>query len=207
MQYQQDMMCNYPTRHAEIVDRAFPPLTLRAEGFTLVITPLSPYRDPVCHLIFFNGMVSLRTEVPVETHSIETFMECYLSDLEGLRENLETHLRLLTQRCLFDRQRENDRAYVANYINSIFTEDSIESPTWVPLELELQIICLDGEVSYEGDALIGNFSIRIMIQTPTKSDEERQVRVYTGCEGGLDIQEVITFCEALRACVAHYKQL
>lgn len=200
-------MSDYLTHPTKIIDPAFPPLILRTEGFTLIITPLAPYRDPVCHLIFFNGMVSVQTETPVERHSVETFMECYLSDLEGLCENLDTHLRILTQRRLFDRKREEDRVYVADYVNSILTEGSIESPTWVPLELELQLTCLDGEVSYEEDLLTGEFSIRVMVQTPVKPGEGRQIRVYTGCEGSVDIREVRTLCAALRSCVMHYEQL
>jgi hypothetical protein len=185
----------------------FPPLALHAEGFTLVITPLAPYRDSVCHLLFFNGVVSVQTESPLERHSVETFMECYLSDLEGLREDLEAHLHTLVQKRLFDRQREGHRKYVADYIDSILTGDSVESPTWVPLELEMQITCLDGEVSYEEDTLVGEFNIRVMVETPMKPGTERQIRVYTGYEGRVNVQEVITFCAALRACVAYYDQL
>ncbi len=195
------------THPTKIGDSAFPPLTLRAEGFTLIITPLAPYRDPVCHLIFFNGVVSVQTETPVERHSIKTFMECHLSDLERLRENLEAHLRILTQRRLFDRKQEEDRAYTADYINSILTEGSIEGQTWVPLELEMQITGLDGEVLYEEDTLVGEFTIRVLIQTPTKLGKGRQIRVYTGCEGSVAIQEVRTFCAVLRSCVAHYEHL
>lgn len=62
-------------------------------------------------------------------HHIETDMECYLSDLEELCEDLEAHLRLLVQHSLIDQQRLGDKAYEADLIDKMFTEDPIESPT------------------------------------------------------------------------------
>jgi len=56
-------------------------------------------------------------------------MECYLSDLEELCEDLEAHLRLLVQHSLIDQQRLGDKAYEADLIDKMFTEDPIESPT------------------------------------------------------------------------------
>lgn len=198
-------MSDDPTLSTETASKVFPPLILHAEGFTLMITPLSPYRDPICHKIFFNGTVSVNTEIPTNKHCIETFMECYLSDLERLREDIEVHVHRLAQRPPVD---WNDRASAEKHIDLILTGPSIESPTWVPLELELQITCLDGEVSYEEDILTGEFSIRVMVHVPERLEANtEQRRIYVGCEGSVDIQEVQSFCAALRSCIVHYEKL
>ena len=185
-------------------EEAFPPLTLQAQGFTLTLTPLSPYRDPICQLVFFNGMLSLQTEAPVEEHSLETFIECYLSDLDRLREQLETHLHRLQQQRLLD---SDDPVAVGKHIDTLLTGEPVESKTWVPLELEFQLTCLDGEMWHEGETLAGYFAIRIMIQAKMKPTEGQQVRAYTGYEGSVNIQEVMTFCNARRSCTTHYEQL
>ncbi|GER89919.1 hypothetical protein KDW_40810 [Dictyobacter vulcani] len=107
------------------------------------IIPRAPYRDPVCHEIFFNGTVSVETEATTQHYYIETFMECYLRDLERLREGLEVHIQRLTQQRLVNWE---DQASIEKNIDSLWTGPSLEEMTWVPLELELRITCSEGEI-------------------------------------------------------------
>lgn len=63
----------------------------------------------------------------------------------------------------------------------------------------MQITCLDGEVWYEGDTPVGNFSIRVMVEIGERAQTERHVRVYTGCERSVRVQQVMSFCAGLRS--------
>jgi hypothetical protein len=77
-----------------------------------------------------------------------------------------------------------------------------DSMTWVTHEGPIQIQCLTGEATVEDGTLVGEFTVRIMLNLSEKALSHKSV--YGGFEGTIDAQEAIAFCEAVRRLAADF---
>ncbi len=94
--------------------------------------------------------------------------------------------------------------YIESHINKLLELGHFESQTWVTSDLMLQATCLTGELYYEYNELAGRFVIRIMVKFG--SDEDANY-ANIGFEGGVEVSEVIAFCQALREYVNSQKEV
>jgi hypothetical protein len=78
---------------------------------------------------------------------------------------------------------------------------AIESITWVTYDLSVQIQCLAGEVEVEDGTLVGEFSMRVMLNLGKTVPSEHTL--YGGFQGTIDVQQAMAFCAAVRNWAAY----
>src|SRR5205085_9195235 len=96
------------------------------------------------------------------------------------------------------------REWLEAHVRVLLSSPDAESPTWVPLELELQIACLSGDAWYEENRLAGNFTIRVLLDV---GHAQTGSRVYAGCEGTVAVEAIAHFCSGLANLVAIYEHI
>jgi len=161
------------------IDGSSKAATLNAGGFSVTISPSAPYRDAVLGRVFFAGTVTVTSPLS-QAPVLRTSIDCYLADLVRLREWLEAH------------------------VQELLVSPDCESPTWVSLELELQVTCLGGDVWHEEGRLAGDFTIRVLLMVGHAPDGSR---VYAGFEGTVAVRAITHFARDLANLVARYEHI
>lgn len=155
-------------------------ISLNAEGFTLSLRQ-SPgsghFGSP-----FFEGTLLLRSTVPGVAHTFQTRGVFPLSDLARLGAWMQAHIQSLSP------------------ASSEHPQVSVETDTWVSLDLSVQIQCLDGDVEQQDGTFVGGFGLRVLVQIG--EDAATGHAVYGGFEGGVDVSEAVTFCRHLADWIA-----
>jgi hypothetical protein len=162
--------------HPEIT-RPHEAVTLNADGFTLTFSPGAPYRD--AGAVFFAGTVTLTSRVG-QAPVLQTRIDCYLADLVRLCEWLEAH------------------------VQALLAKPDTESPSWAPLELEMEVTCLSGDAWHEDGRLAGGFTIRVLLEI---GHAPNGTQVYGGFEGTVEVQAIADFTDSLTDLVAHYERI
>lgn len=153
--------------------------SLEAEAFVLSFEGIATFfaGEPP----YFDGSVSLRGTSPSASASYLAKASFPLRELEELCAKLEEHTAKLPLGPLAVDQ-------------VLFGEENLET-LWLPLDLSLRVECLNGETAREGEKLVGEFEIRVMMNL---SDPEGAKHLYGGFESPLDVQEAERFARAVR---------
>lgn len=160
-------------------------LSLSADGFRLtmdlVLSSVSPgYR-------WLDATLSLQSTAPANNTAFACHGSLTVEDLLRLADLIEAHVRQLP----------------APEPNWIATDVSTPSSlTWITHETPIQIQCLTGEATVENGALVGEFSICIMLNLGENALSHSSV--YGGFEGTIDVQEAIAFCGTVRNLEANF---
>lgn len=150
-----------------------PPARLMAHGFRMTVTASDCYRERIG--VFVKGIVDVQSTFSSAAPVVRTRFDCYASDLLRLAEWAEAHLDAL------------EAAPVE------------EGATWLPLDLEMQVTLLDGDVWWDDGQRQGEFSLRVFVLVGRSSTGSR---VYAGYEGTAPVPATLEFCAQLRAMVA-----
>lgn len=158
---------------------------LAAQGFTLTLTLRAPGRGSTKRNLYFFADAHLEATLPRGAYVVFGDLSGLLPDCLRLCDWIEEHIEHLAARHAANQEVLNAPLHMQR--------------TWVPLELGLQITCLEGEVWRDGEMLSGSFALRVMV------DAGRDPAGHTlsaGLEGIIEVNDAVAFAEAMRGYVA-----
>ncbi len=161
-------------------------ISLAASGFKLTFDLLAPSRGSPHEPVFFKSRATLQS-IALGESVLSTFVTGLLSDLTDLCDRIDGHINQLV-----DHQHIQGNRIVP-----------VESRAWVPLDLGIVIQCLSGKVRSEGEALVGGFAIRIMLDI---ARDPHGKMVGAGVVGEVKVQEAFHFTQAMREYVAGFER-
>lgn len=153
--------------------------SLEAEAFVLSFEGMATFfaGEPP----YFDGFVSLKGTSPGASAGYVVKASFPVRELEELCAKLEEHTAKLPLGPLD--------------VDQVLFGEEIEETLWLALDQSLRVECLSGETEPEGEKLVGEFEIRVMMNL---SDAEGAKHLYGGFESPLDVQEVERFARAVR---------
>ena len=143
-------------------------ISLKVNGFVLNLEPVPVSKD------YFRGIVSLKSVILGEDHTLHTDAIFPLKDLKRLSEWINEHLHALLE------------------------HPNTMSRTWVPLDLTMEIQLQGGEIYYEDGVVVGDFSVLVMLNIGF--DSLTKTRVYSGFASTVNVEAINEF----RACLLNY---
>ncbi len=158
---------------------------LAAQGFSLTLVLRAPGRSSTKRTLYFFADAQLETTLNKGAYVVGGGLSGLLPDCLRLCDWIDEHIDNLAAR------------HAAG--KTVLDERIRMHGPWVPMELGIQIQCLEGDVWRDGETLAGGFAMRVMMEA---GRDPAGNMMSAGLEGIIDVNAAIAFTKAMRGYVA-----
>jgi len=154
---------------------------LIGNGATLTLDIIAATPGSTKRTLYFGGTARIETGLTMGPVVFESTISGIVGDLLRLSDWIHAHV----------------TALVAHHATrtGLLVPAPYPQHAWVPLELGIQIECLGGDVWQEADALVGDFTMRIMVLAGRGGGNSP---IYAGIEIIVDARRAVEFATSLR---------